>query len=176
MKWPNLAKVDNVLKERDPEAIPLEERSSDSMSWFTGMILPGPTLPWLLMNTLVDCDDDVGPNSLAALTHVSLSISPLIQNIKHLSFTTQTSFLSTPTQTPNSPRSTPTQASNTNPPPTGPLPQSSAKSSPQNAPPPLFPTPAGSVPAVPPPPSPASQPPASANVARNPVSASAPQT
>jgi hypothetical protein len=71
MKWPNLAKVDNVLKERDPDAKALEDRSSDTMSYFTGMILPGRTLPWLIVNTLVDCDDDVGPNSLAALTHVS---------------------------------------------------------------------------------------------------------
>lgn len=71
MKWPNLAKVDNVLKERDPDAKALEDRSSDAMSYFTGMILPGGTTPWLIMNTLVDCDDDVGPNSLAALTHVS---------------------------------------------------------------------------------------------------------
>jgi hypothetical protein len=71
MKWPNLAKVDNVLKERDPDAKPLEDRSSDAMSYFTGMIMPGRVLPWLIMNTLVDCDDDIGPNSLAALTHVS---------------------------------------------------------------------------------------------------------
>jgi len=71
MKWPNIAKVDNVLKERDPDAKALEDRSSDAMSYFTGMILPGGTTPWLIMNTLVDCDDDVGPNSLAALTHVS---------------------------------------------------------------------------------------------------------
>ncbi|TVY25914.1 hypothetical protein LHYA1_G005244 [Lachnellula hyalina] len=70
MKWPNIAKVDNVLKERDPDAKALEDRSSDAMSYFTGMILPGGTTPWLIMNTLVDCDDDVGPNSLAALTHI----------------------------------------------------------------------------------------------------------
>ncbi|TVY40575.1 hypothetical protein LOCC1_G004556 [Lachnellula occidentalis] len=70
MKWPNLAKLDTVLKERDPDAKALEDRSSDAMSYFTGMILPGGTTPWLIMNTLVDCDDDVGPNSLAALTHI----------------------------------------------------------------------------------------------------------
>jgi hypothetical protein len=70
MKWPNLVKVDEVLKERDPAASPLEERSSDTMSYFTGMVLPGLTLPWLIMNTLIDCDDDAGSNSLAALTHM----------------------------------------------------------------------------------------------------------
>ncbi|TVY85391.1 hypothetical protein LSUE1_G000233 [Lachnellula suecica] len=70
MKWPNLVKVDNVLKERDPDAKALEDRSSDAMSYFTGVILPGGTLPWLCMNVLIDCDDDIGPNSLAALTHM----------------------------------------------------------------------------------------------------------
>ncbi|TAQ91459.1 hypothetical protein B7494_g147 [Chlorociboria aeruginascens] len=70
MKWPNLAHVDDILKERSPDAEPLEERSSDAMSYFTGMILPGITLPWLIMNTLIDCDDDAGTNALAALTHM----------------------------------------------------------------------------------------------------------
>lgn len=70
MKWPNLVSVDNVLKDRDPDAKALEDRSSDTMSYFTGMILPGPTLPWLLMNSLIDCDGDVGANALAALTHM----------------------------------------------------------------------------------------------------------
>lgn len=70
MKWPNLAKVDDVLKERDSDAPPLEDRSSDTMSYFTGMVLPGVTMPWLVMNSLIDCDDDTGSNDLAALTHM----------------------------------------------------------------------------------------------------------
>jgi hypothetical protein len=70
MKWPNLAQVDDILKERDRKVKPLEDRSSDTMSYFTGMILPGPTLPWLLMNSLIDCDDDPRTNALAALTHM----------------------------------------------------------------------------------------------------------
>lgn len=71
MKWPNLARVDDVLKERDPENKPLEDRSSDTMSYFTGMILPGITMPWLIMNSLIDCDDDASKtNSLSALTHM----------------------------------------------------------------------------------------------------------
>lgn len=70
MKWPNLARVDEVLKERNPDAIRLEDRSSDTMTYFTGMILPGATLPWLIMNSLIDCDDDVSANYLAALTHM----------------------------------------------------------------------------------------------------------
>jgi hypothetical protein len=70
MKWPSLAKVDDVLKECDPEAPPLEDRSSDTMSYFTGMILPGVTMPWLVMNSLIDCDDDTGSNDFLALTHM----------------------------------------------------------------------------------------------------------
>ncbi|KUJ08572.1 uncharacterized protein LY89DRAFT_725027 [Mollisia scopiformis] len=70
MKWPNLVKVDEILKERDPDDKPLEDRSSDAMSYFTGVILPGVTLPWLIMNSLIDCDTDAGANSLAALTHM----------------------------------------------------------------------------------------------------------
>ncbi|CAL3967056.1 unnamed protein product [Diplocarpon coronariae] len=70
MKWPNLSRVDGVLKERDADATPLEDRSSDAMSYFTGVILPGSTLPWLIMNSLIDCDGDAGGNVLAALTHM----------------------------------------------------------------------------------------------------------
>lgn len=72
LKWPNLAHVDDVLKEKDPDARPLENRSSDAMSYFTGMVLPGPTLPWLLMNSLIDCDEHAGAGGsrLAALTHM----------------------------------------------------------------------------------------------------------
>jgi len=70
MKWPGLGKVDEVLKERDPESKPLEDRSSDTMSYFTGMVLPGVTLPWLVMNSLIDCDDHAATDNLAVLTHM----------------------------------------------------------------------------------------------------------
>jgi hypothetical protein len=70
MKWPNLAQVDKTLRETDPSAERLEDRSSDAMSYFTGVILPGTTLPWLIMNTLIDCDDGIEANALAALTHI----------------------------------------------------------------------------------------------------------
>ena len=68
MKWPNLARVDEVLRERDPSAPDLELLSSDTMSYFTGMILPGSTLPFLIMNSLIDCDADA--SALTALTHM----------------------------------------------------------------------------------------------------------
>lgn len=40
------------------------------MSYFTGLIFPGSTLPFLVMNSLIDCDDDPTAASLAALTHM----------------------------------------------------------------------------------------------------------
>ncbi|CZT42182.1 uncharacterized protein RSE6_02035 [Rhynchosporium secalis] len=70
MKWPNLAAVDEVLKERNVDDVALEDRSSDAMSYFTGVVLPGVTMPWLIMNSLIDCDNDAGGNALAALTHI----------------------------------------------------------------------------------------------------------
>jgi len=67
MKWPNLAKVDEFIRSKDDEARKLENRTSDTMSYFSGVILPGQTLPFLLMNTLVDCDRD---SKLGTLTHI----------------------------------------------------------------------------------------------------------
>jgi hypothetical protein len=68
MKWPNLAKVDESIRSKeDDEARKLEIRTSDTMSYFSGVILPGQTLPFLLMNTLLDCDRD---SKLGALTHI----------------------------------------------------------------------------------------------------------
>jgi hypothetical protein len=69
LKWPNMDELDYVLDEKDREEKTLEDRSADTMSWFTGVILPGVTLPWLLMNTLIDCDRDTG-EPLKYLTHI----------------------------------------------------------------------------------------------------------
>lgn len=70
LKWPNMQELDYVLEEKSRYEVPLEDRSADAMSWFAGVILPGPTLPWLLMNSLIDCDKETGP-SLKYLTHVA---------------------------------------------------------------------------------------------------------
>ncbi|KAL1620785.1 hypothetical protein SLS56_009509 [Neofusicoccum ribis] len=70
LKWPNMQELDYVLEEKGRYEVPLEDRSADAMSWFAGVILPGPTLPWLLMNSLIDCDKETGP-SLKYLTHVA---------------------------------------------------------------------------------------------------------
>lgn len=69
LKWPNILEIGYVLRESDPAEKPLEDRSADTMSWFTGVILPGPTMPFLLMNSLVDCDRDAGLD-LGFLSHV----------------------------------------------------------------------------------------------------------
>lgn len=69
LKWPNAQEIEYVLREADGAEKPIEDRSADTMSWFTGVILPGPTMPFLLMNSLVDCDRDAGLE-LGFLSHV----------------------------------------------------------------------------------------------------------
>lgn len=69
LKWPNMDEIDYVLEEKDKKEKPLEDRSADAMAWFSGIILPGRTLPWLIMNSLIDCDRDTG-DALKYLTHM----------------------------------------------------------------------------------------------------------
>ncbi|KAK7554679.1 hypothetical protein IWX49DRAFT_575724 [Phyllosticta citricarpa] len=69
LKWPGLDEVNYILDEKGRGEVAVEERSADAMTWFTGVVLPGPTLPWLLMNSLIDCDKGTGP-PLKYLTHV----------------------------------------------------------------------------------------------------------
>lgn len=69
LKWPNMDEIDYVLDEKDTQEKPLEDRSADAMSWFSGIVLPGRTLPWLIMNSLIDCDRDTG-DALNNLTHM----------------------------------------------------------------------------------------------------------
>ena len=72
LKWPNMDEIGYVLRETDKKEKPLEDRSADAMSWFSGIILPGRTLPWLIMNSLIDCDRDTG-NALKYLTHMHVA-------------------------------------------------------------------------------------------------------
>ncbi|CAZ83617.1 unnamed protein product [Tuber melanosporum] len=59
LKWPNMHEVEYTLSEgEDPNEV-LEDRSINCMSWFTGLLLPGKSMPWILMNALTDCDPDV---------------------------------------------------------------------------------------------------------------------
>lgn len=69
LKWPNMDEIEYVLEEQDMNERPVEDRSADAMSWFSGIILPGKTLPWLIMNSLIDCDRDTG-DALKYLTHM----------------------------------------------------------------------------------------------------------
>lgn len=69
LKWPNMDEVEYVLEERDMNEKAVEDRSADAMSWFSGIILPGRTLPWLIMNSLIDCDRATG-DALKYLTHM----------------------------------------------------------------------------------------------------------
>lgn len=69
LKWPNMDEVEYVLDEKDTNEKPLEDRSRDAMSWFSGIVLPGRTLPWLIMNSLIDCDRDTG-SALNYLSHM----------------------------------------------------------------------------------------------------------
>lgn len=69
LKWPNMDEINYILEEKDSTETQLEDRSADAMSWFSGVVLPGPTLPWLLMNTMIDCDKDAG-DPLKVLTHI----------------------------------------------------------------------------------------------------------
>ncbi|PQE24723.1 VTC domain-containing protein [Rutstroemia sp. NJR-2017a WRK4] len=68
MKWPNLAGVDRILRAKATEN--LDDLTIDASAYFSGLILPGTTLPWLIMNTLIDCDDDPDALELTGLTHI----------------------------------------------------------------------------------------------------------
>lgn len=68
MKWPNLAATLENMKRKDSE-MALDDISSDAFSFFSGVILPGPTFPFLIMNTLLDLDPDNATDDLALLSH-----------------------------------------------------------------------------------------------------------
>ncbi|RKU44740.1 hypothetical protein DL546_007673 [Coniochaeta pulveracea] len=68
MKWPNLADTVAALKRREAQST-LDLVSSHAMAFFSGLVLPGPTFPFLIMNSLVDMDPDNATDELALLTH-----------------------------------------------------------------------------------------------------------
>ncbi|KAI1760884.1 hypothetical protein GGR53DRAFT_59268 [Hypoxylon sp. FL1150] len=69
MKWPNLTETLEELKARDVEGA-LITVSSHAMAFFSGLVLPGPTFPFLIMNSLIDIDPDKATDNLALLTHL----------------------------------------------------------------------------------------------------------
>ncbi|KAK3304569.1 uncharacterized protein B0T15DRAFT_400285 [Chaetomium strumarium] len=68
MKWPNLAETLAALKRRDANST-LDLVSSHAMAFFSGLVLPGPTFPFLMMNSLIDIDPDKATDDLTLLTH-----------------------------------------------------------------------------------------------------------
>ncbi|KAK4146493.1 uncharacterized protein C8A04DRAFT_9756 [Dichotomopilus funicola] len=68
MKWPNLNETLASLKRRDADAT-LDLVSSHAMAFFSGLVLPGPTFPFLIMNSLIDIDPDRATDDLTLLTH-----------------------------------------------------------------------------------------------------------
>ncbi|KAK4122910.1 hypothetical protein N657DRAFT_634872 [Parathielavia appendiculata] len=68
MKWPNLAETLASLKRRDADST-LDLVSSHAMAFFSGLVLPGPTFPFLIMNALIDIDPDRATDDLTLLTH-----------------------------------------------------------------------------------------------------------
>ncbi|KAI1376125.1 hypothetical protein F4677DRAFT_96926 [Hypoxylon crocopeplum] len=69
MKWPNLDETLDELKERDTAGT-LMSISSHASAFFSGLVLPGPTFPFLMMNTLIDIDPDGATDNIALLTPV----------------------------------------------------------------------------------------------------------
>lgn len=59
MKWVGLHDVENMLEEDSDGGIPLEFRNAHTSSWITGTILPGPSVCWLAMRCLIDCDPTI---------------------------------------------------------------------------------------------------------------------
>ncbi|PKS12174.1 hypothetical protein jhhlp_001472 [Lomentospora prolificans] len=68
MKWPNLDETLFQLRQKNADT--LDFVSSDAMAFFSGLVLPGPTFPFLIMNTLIDMDPDKATDELALLTHL----------------------------------------------------------------------------------------------------------
>ncbi|KAL7808855.1 hypothetical protein V8C26DRAFT_412521 [Trichoderma gracile] len=69
MKWPNLRDTMDSLRQKD-EDFSLDTISSDAFAYFSGLVLPGPTFSFLIMNTLIDLDPDPATNELALLSHM----------------------------------------------------------------------------------------------------------
>ncbi|OAA52126.1 hypothetical protein ISF_09290 [Cordyceps fumosorosea ARSEF 2679] len=69
LKWPNLRATLEALRESEDE-LARDPVSSDAYAFFSGLVLPGPTFPFLIMNALVDTDPDDATDELALLSHV----------------------------------------------------------------------------------------------------------
>ena len=59
MGWAGRANVEAMLQETHEGVIPLECKSAHSATWISGVLLPGPSVSWLIMRSLIDCDPRV---------------------------------------------------------------------------------------------------------------------
>ncbi|KKA31159.1 hypothetical protein TD95_002288 [Thielaviopsis punctulata] len=66
LKWPHLRETLDEMKYLDGEN-QLHEMSEDSMAFFSGLILPGDSFPYITMNTLTDMDPDPASGRLEHL-------------------------------------------------------------------------------------------------------------
>ncbi|KAL5611925.1 uncharacterized protein BROUX77_002081 [Berkeleyomyces rouxiae] len=66
LKWPNLRETLDEMKYLDSEGM-LTELSEDSMAFFSGLVLPGDSFPYIIMNTLTDIDPDPASKQLEHL-------------------------------------------------------------------------------------------------------------
>ncbi|ATY60056.1 hypothetical protein A9K55_005519 [Cordyceps militaris] len=69
LKWPNLGETLDTLKDSEDE-VASDAVSSDAYAFFSGLVLPGPTFPFIIMNTLIDTDPDEATDELALLSHM----------------------------------------------------------------------------------------------------------
>ncbi|PHH50717.1 putative sugar kinase YDR109C [Ceratocystis fimbriata CBS 114723] len=66
LKWPNLRETLDEMKDLEMEGA-LTDLSEDSMAFFSGLILPGDSFPYIVMNALTDIDPDPASNKLEHL-------------------------------------------------------------------------------------------------------------
>ena len=59
MGWAGRVNVEAMLQETQDGVIPLECKSAHSATWISGVLLPGPSVSWLIMRSLIDCDPRV---------------------------------------------------------------------------------------------------------------------
>ncbi len=60
LKWPNMAQVCDLLGKETKGETTLERSSAEARSFFSGVVLPGPSSSWLAMKCLIDCDTTDG--------------------------------------------------------------------------------------------------------------------
>ncbi|TQV90087.1 VTC domain-containing protein [Cordyceps javanica] len=68
LKWPNLGETLDALRDSEDE-VASDPVSSHAYAFFSGLVLPGPTFPFIIMNTLIDTDPDEATDDLALLSH-----------------------------------------------------------------------------------------------------------